>query len=162
MLGYITKISALLLIGPRLILLILTFQTVMSFFAGWLILGETHDPASYIFVIMVMGGIILAILNKRVSVESLRHLAAGVHIRDFDARDWLKIAMVSLIGPVLSVFLSFNALKRISLGITSAMLQLSSVLMLFLARIVFKEKIKAIAIVGTLLTVSGTVLLILT
>jgi drug/metabolite transporter (DMT)-like permease len=179
-------------------------------------LGETHDPMSYIFVIMVMGGIILAILNKRVSLENPRQLSIGVllgfalallqtisqllskkallggvpplsanatrlsfatggiilfsllagrrvrvHIRDFDGRDWLKIAMASLIGPVLSVFLNFNALKHISLGINSAMLQLSPVLMLFLARIVFKERIKTIAIAGTLLAVSGTVLLIL-
>ena len=215
-LGYITMISALPLIGPRLVLLILTSQTVMSFFAGWTILGETHDPASYIFVIMVMGGIVLAILNKRVSVENPRHLAIGVllgfalavlqtisqllskkallagipplsanatrlsfatagillfsllagkrirvHTRDFDTRVWLKIAMASLIGPVLSVFLNFNALKHVSLGINSAMLQLSPVLMLILARIVFKEQIKAIAIVGTLLAVAGTILLIL-
>jgi drug/metabolite transporter (DMT)-like permease len=57
--------------------------------------------------------------------------------------------------------LNFNALKHVSLGINSAMLQLSPVLMLFLARIVFKEQIKAIAIAGTLLAVTGTVLLIL-
>lgn len=215
-LGYITMISALPLIGPRLVLLILTSQTVMSFFAGWIILGETHDPRSYIFVAMVVGGIILAILNKRVSLENSRHLGIGVllgftlavlqtvsqllskkallagvpplsanttrlsvatagillfsllagnkirvHTRDFEVRDWLKIAAASLIGPVLSVFLSFNALKRISLGINSAMLQLTPVLMLFLARIVFKEPIRAIAVVGTVLAVSGTVMLIL-
>jgi drug/metabolite transporter (DMT)-like permease len=215
-LGYIALISALPLIGPRLVLLILTSQTVMSFFAGWIILGETHEPVNYIYVIMVMGGIILAILNKRISVENSRHLSIGVllgfalallqtisqllskkallggvpplsanatrlsfatagiilfslvagrrvlvHTRDFDARDWLKIVLASLIGPVLSVFLNFNALKHVSLGINSAMLQLSPVLMLFLARIVFKEQIKAIAIAGTLLAVTGTVLLIL-
>ena len=33
-LGYITMIAALPLIGPSLVLLILTSQTVMSFFAG--------------------------------------------------------------------------------------------------------------------------------
>jgi len=215
-LGYIAMISALPLIGPRLVLLILTSQTVMSFFAGWIILGETHEPRSYIFVIMVVGGIILAILNKRISVEKSSHLSVGVLLgftlaalqtisqllskkallagvpplsanttrlsfaaagilvfsflagkrirvqtRDLDAKDWLKIAMASLIGPVLSVFLSFNALKYVSLGINSAMLQLSPLLMLFLARIVFKEPIRVIAIAGTVLAVSGTTLLIL-
>ena len=218
-LGYITMIAALPLIGPRLVLLILTSQTVMSFFAGWIILKETHEPRSYLFVIMVVGGIILAILNKRLAVEKSRHLAIGVLLgfalaalqtvsqllskkallggvpplsanttrlsfatagillfsltarlagrtirvptRDFDARDWLMIAMAALIGPVLSVFLNFNALKRVSLGINSSMLQLSPLLMLFLARLVFKEPIRAIAIAGTVLAVSGTVLLIL-
>jgi drug/metabolite transporter (DMT)-like permease len=57
--------------------------------------------------------------------------------------------------------LNFNALKRVSLGYNSAMLQLSPVLMLFLARIVFKEQIRIVAIVGTLLAVSGTLLLLL-
>ena len=215
-LGYITMISALSLIGPRLVLLIITSQTVMSFFAGWIVLQETHDPVSYLFVAMVVAGIILAVLNKRISVENTRHLSTGIllgfvlalvqtisqllskkallggvsplsanttrltfatagiflfaalarkrihlYIQDFDVRDWLKIATASLIGPVLSVFLNFNALKYISLGINSAMLQLSPVLMLFLSRIVFKERIKAIAIVGTGLAVSGTILLIL-
>jgi drug/metabolite transporter (DMT)-like permease len=218
-LGYIAMIAALPLIGPRLVLLILTSQTVMSFLAGWIVLGETHDPRSYVFVIMVVGGIILAILNKRPSVESSRHLSVGVLLgfalaalqtisqllskkallvgvpplsanttrlsfaaagillfslsarlagarirvqtRDLDAQDWLKIAMAALVGPVLSVFLSFNALKRVSLGINAAMLQLSPVLMLFMARIVFGEKIRAIAITGTVLAVSGTILLIL-
>ena len=70
--------------------------------------------------------------------------------------------MAALVGPVLSVFLNFNALKFISLGINSAMLQLSPVLMLFLSRIVFKERIKAIAIVGTTLAVLGTILLFCT
>jgi len=215
-LGYITMISALGLIGPHLVLLILTSQTVMSFFAGWLVLQETHDPVSYLYVAMVMGGIVLAILNKRVSVENARNLGTGVllgfalaliqtvsqllskkallggipplsanttrltfatagiflfaasarqriHIRtrDFNYLDWLKVAITALIGPVLSVFLNFNALKYISLGISSAMLQLSPVLMLFLSRIVFKERIKTIAIIGTALAVSGTILLIL-
>jgi len=215
-LGYITMVSALGLIGPRLVLLILTSQTVMSFFAGWIVLQETHDPVSYLFVAMVVAGIILAILNKRVSVENTRHLSTGVllgfvlalvqtisqllskkallggvsplsanttrltfasagifvfaalarqrirvHTQDFNVRDWLKIVTASLIGPVFSVFLNFNALKYISLGINSAMLQLSPVLMLFLSRIVFKDRIKAIAIVGTVLAVSGTILLIL-
>jgi drug/metabolite transporter (DMT)-like permease len=59
------------------------------------------------------------------------------------------------------VFLNFNALKFVSLGINSAMLQLSPVLMLFLARMVFKERIRAVAVAGTVLAVSGTVLLIL-
>lgn len=66
-----------------------------------------------------------------------------------------------MISPVLSVFLYINALKYISRGINSAMLQLYPVLMLFLSRIVFKERIKAIATVGTELAVSATILLIL-
>jgi drug/metabolite transporter (DMT)-like permease len=215
-LGYITMVSALPLIGPRLLLLILTSQTVMSFFAGWILLGETHDPVSYLYVVMVIGGIVLAILNKRVAVHDSRNMAVGVLLaftlallqtisqllskkalltgapplsanairlssatvgillfsllaggrirtgtRDFDRRDWLMIAAASLVGPVLSVFLNFNALKRISLGINSAMLQLSPVLMLFLARIVFGDRIRAVAVAGTLLAVSGTILLIL-
>ena len=136
-------------------------------------LQETHDPVSYLFVAMVVAGIILAILNKQISVENTRRLGTGVllsfvlalvqtisqllskkallggvsplsanttrltfasagifvfaalakqrirvHIRDFNVRDWLKITSASLIGPVLSVFVNFNALKYISLGLT--------------------------------------------
>jgi drug/metabolite transporter (DMT)-like permease len=214
--GYITMIAALSYIGPRLVLLILTSQTVMSFLAGWIVLREVHDPLSYLYVAMVVGGIILAILNKRITVQSSRRLGLGVllglslavlqttsqllskkvlmagipplsanttrltfatvgiflfallarrripiTVRELTRRDWVNVAMASLIGPVLSVFLVFNALKYISLGISSAMLQLSPVMMLFLSRIVFKERIKIVAVIGTLLAVAGTVLLIL-
>ena len=214
--GYIVLIAALPLIGPRLVLLLLTSQTVMSFFAGWLVLKETLDPFGYIYVIMVMAGIVLAILNKRVTIEDPRHLRTGillaltlalcqtisqllskkallagvsplsanttrlafatvgvfvfaavarhrikVHAPDLDRRDWLFVVLASLVGPVLAVFLNFNALKFIALGVASAMLQLSPVLMLFLARVVFKERIRLVAVVGTLLAVTGTVLLAL-
>ncbi|UCF98646.1 MAG: DMT family transporter [Spirochaetaceae bacterium] len=215
-LGYVAMIAALPLIGPRLVLLLLTSQTAMSFFAGWAVLGETLNPLGYLYVVMVMAGIILAILNKRVSVEDRRHLTTGilfslalgfcqtlsqflskkallggitplsakttrlnfatvgvfifaaaaghrigVRVSDLQRQDWLKITLAALVGPVLSVFLSFTALKFITLGVAAAMLQLSPVLMLFLARIVFKEKIKPVAVLGTLLAVSGTVLLAL-
>jgi len=131
----------------------------------------------YIFLIALAANLLIHVgLYGRLSANTTRltFATAGIflfaasarqriHIRtrDFNYLDWLKVAMAALIGPVLSVFLNFNALKYISLGISSAMLQLSPVLMLFLSRIVFKERIKTIAIIGTALAVSGTISLIL-
>ena len=94
-LGYIAMISALSLIGPRLVLLILTSQTVMSFFAGWIVLQESHDPVNYLYVAMVMGGIILAILNKRISVENTKKLSTGVFLG-------IALALIQTISQLLS------------------------------------------------------------
>jgi drug/metabolite transporter (DMT)-like permease len=105
-LGYIALISALPLIGPPLVLLI----------AGVPPLSANATRLSF-----ATAGIILFSLLARGRLR--------VHTRDFYVGDWLKITMAALIGPVLSVFLSFNALKHVSLGINSAMLQLSPVLL---------------------------------
>jgi drug/metabolite transporter (DMT)-like permease len=69
---------------------------------------------------------------------------------------------IAVIGLGLGIFLSSHALKLISLGIAAAMLPISPVFMLLLdTRIVLKEKIRSIAILGTGLAVTGTVLLVL-
>jgi drug/metabolite transporter (DMT)-like permease len=223
-LGYWTMIRALPLIGPRLLLLILTSQTVMSFLAGRVFLGETPRPASLLFVAMVMAGIVLVILNRQVtepagapaggglrrglaggialgfllaavqtasqllskkallagvpplSANTLRLAvaAAGVFViagaasrrvevktRHFGRREWALLVAAALTGPVVSVFLSFSALRFVGLGIVSAMLQLSPMLMLVLCRLVFRERIRPAALGGTALAVAGTALLTL-
>jgi drug/metabolite transporter (DMT)-like permease len=215
-LGYWSMIKALAIIGPRLLLLILTSQTVMSFLAGWIFLGETHRPSSLLFVAMLTAGIVLVILNRRIAVEAAERTGGGIALgfllaalqaasqllskkallggipplsantlrlavaatgvfivagvmnrrvevkaRDFGRREWALMAGAALTGPVLSVFLSFSALRFVSLGIVSAMLQLSPVLMLVLSRLVFKEAIRPVVLGGTTLAVAGTVFLTL-
>jgi len=209
-------IHAIRILGPQLVLLIMTSQTVLSFLLGWIAFGERHDLISFAYVALIMSGIVLAILNQRLTIARDLPLTRGlllafalpvlqvvsvllskkvlleeipvlsvnltrlfvavlclwiytalfrraIHVRvvDFDGRDWRNMILTAVIGPVFGVFLSFTALKIISLGIASSVMQLSPVFMLFLERIVFKTKIRPIALLGTGLAVTGTVLLIL-
>jgi drug/metabolite transporter (DMT)-like permease len=214
--GYLSMIHAMRILGPQLVLLIMTSQTVLSFVLGWIVLGERHDPICFVYVALIISGIILAILNKRLTLAPDLPLARGlllafalpvlqafsvllskkvllesvpvlsvnvirlffavlglwiytglfrqainVRVGDFRGRDWRNITLTALIGPVVGIFLSFTALKLISLGIASSVMQLSPVFMIFLERIVFKTRIRPVAILGTGLAVTGTVLLIL-
>ena len=230
-LGFIIMIKAMQLIGPRLVLLIVTTTTVFSFLLGWLFLGETQPFIGFVYIAMIIGGIIIAILSrdrslavddtpqygapgiaaapgssllrgvlltlllafcqglsqllsKTVLLEDVPALgvnivrlsvAAGglliltpflkkagrISVKNFGKREWLLIALIALAGPVISGFLNLSALRYLNLGISASIFQLSPVFMLFLSRIVFKEKIKLYAVLGTLLAVSGTVLLAL-
>jgi drug/metabolite transporter (DMT)-like permease len=95
--------------------------------------------------------VIAGAANRRVAVKT----------RQFGRREWTLLVGAALTGPVVSVFLSFSALRFVGLGIVSAMLQLSPMLMLALSRLVFKETIQPVALGGTALAVAGTVLLTL-
>ncbi len=214
--GYLSMIHAMRILGPQLVLLIMTSQTVLSFLLGWIVLGERHDLISFAYVALIMSGIVLNILNKRLTIardlpvtkglllafalpvlqavsvmlskkvllEDIPVLSVNltrlfvaviglwmytilfrrmIHVRvfDFTGSDWRYMILSALIGPVAGVFLTFTALKLISLGIAASVMQLSPVLMTFIERIVFKTKIRRVALVGTGLAVTGTVLLIL-
>ena len=54
------------------------FLYSIGFLAGWIVLQETHDPLSYLFIALVVAGVVLAILNKRISVEDKRVVSTGV------------------------------------------------------------------------------------
>lgn len=246
-LGFIVMLKALQLIGPRLVLLVGTSITIFSFLLGWLFLDERQPATSFLYISLIISGIIITILNSgnrkiqpnselpaaaaaghgmRVTIESgssksgdstprgillkgvlLALLLAacqaigqllsktvildgipplsvstvrlsvsagtlflftfffknptGTTAGSFTKRDWLLIVMSAMMGPVLSIFLNLASLRFLNLGISAAVFQLSPVFMLFLTRIAFKEKIKPYALIGTLIAVSGTVLLTL-
>jgi drug/metabolite transporter (DMT)-like permease len=90
-------------------------------------------------------------------------LLRGSFARDFAAmkdRTALKlITSGAMVGPVLGIVLSLYALSWSPVGIVTALMQTSPILLLPLDHYWFKKVITPGAIAGTLLAVGGTVLL---
>jgi drug/metabolite transporter (DMT)-like permease len=74
----------------------------------------------------------------------------------------LQIGAGALTGPVLGVTLSLVAIAHAHIGVASTLMSLTPVLLLPASRFIFKEKISARAILGTLVALLGVVLLFLT
>lgn len=76
--GYLLTFRAIAILGPQLLLLLLTVQTVMSFLLGWLFLRETVQPLSYLYVSLIIGGIVLVIMNRKVASGRTEGIWVGV------------------------------------------------------------------------------------
>ena len=78
-------------------------------------------------------------------------------MRDFKA---LKItAVAALIGPVLGIIMTLYALQLAPVGIVTTLTQISPVLLLPVEAVMFKRKITASILIGTLVAVAGAVML---
>ena len=84
-------------------------------------------------------------------------------INDFKKMDNIKILTLltsaSFIGPILGVILSLYALTMAPVGIVSALMQISPIILLPVDYFVFKKKIGIKIILGTFLAIAGAVLL---
>jgi drug/metabolite transporter (DMT)-like permease len=78
-----------------------------------------------------------------------------------DRRALALIAAGALVGPVAGIIFTLYALTLAPVGIVTAIMQTSPILLLPVDRFVFKKKIPVSVIGGTLLAVAGTVLLFL-
>jgi drug/metabolite transporter (DMT)-like permease len=78
-----------------------------------------------------------------------------------DKKALLEIAAGSLTGPVLGVVLSLVAIAHTHIGVAATLMSLPPVFLLPVSRVLFKETITSRAVVGTLIALSGVVLLFL-
>ncbi len=76
-----------------------------------------------------------------------------------DFRALLAISSGALIGPVIGIILALYAITMAPVGVVTAMMQMSPILLLPYDRWILKQKIPAGAVVGTLLAVGGAALL---
>lgn len=83
------------------------------------------------------------------STRAIRHKRAG----------W-QVAVGSLIGPTIGVWLSLVAVKYAPVGVASSLMSTTPILMIPLSALFLKEHIRLQSIVGTLVAVSGVVLLL--
>ncbi len=92
-----------------------------------------------------------------------RRAAAGVHPPQWgQLRAGLLLATGgAVVGPFLGVWMSLEACDRVPLGIAQTLSSLPPVLILPLARVVYKERISPRAIVGAVVAVAGVALLFL-
>ena len=67
----------------------------------------------------------------------------------------------SLIGPFLGVWLSIVSIQLAPLGVASTLMSLNPIFLLPFAFIIFKERVSLRAVLGTLVSVAGIVILFL-
>ncbi|OGF62566.1 MAG: hypothetical protein A2Y62_11660 [Candidatus Fischerbacteria bacterium RBG_13_37_8] len=88
---------------------------------------------------------------------------AGKFLSDFtkmkNKRAFAETASGAFAGPVIGVILSLVAISRIHIGIASTLMQLAPIFLLPVAHFLFKEKITARAIAGTIIALGGASLL---
>jgi drug/metabolite transporter (DMT)-like permease len=72
-----------------------------------------------------------------------------------DGRATAFIALGAITGPVLGVVLSLVAIAKAPMGVAATLMSLSPVILLPVSHVVFKEKVGAHAILGTLLALAG-------
>ncbi len=87
----------------------------------------------------------------------------GQLIRDFakmkDHRSFFLILSGALIGPVLGVILAMYAISLAPVGIATALMQTSPIMLLPVDRFIFKKQIPPQAVAATFLAIFGVVLL---
>ena len=82
--------------------------------------------------------------------------------RSFNSPGLLLLLLFAVvIGPVLGIILSLYALNRAPVGIVTSLMQVSPIMLLPVDVFILKKKVSVKAVLGTLLAVSGAVLLFL-
>lgn len=79
-----------------------------------------------------------------------------------DRKALLEITAGALTGPALGVILSLVAIAHASIGVASTLMSLTPVLLLPVSHFLFRERISARAVAGTVMALLGVVLLFLT
>ena len=86
-------------------------------------------------------------------------IISGVFLKDIkkmrDKKALLEIGSGSLVGPVLGVILSLEAINHTSIGIASTLMSLSPVILIPVSHYFYKEKITLRTIIGTLVAILG-------
>ncbi|MCJ7514077.1 MAG: DMT family transporter, partial [Anaerolineales bacterium] len=90
-----------------------------------------------------------------------RQVRATISKARTDRRTMRPIALGSLLGPFIGVWLSLIAIQNTEIGIASTMMALPPVFMVPIAHYVFHEKIGWQSIAGTLVAILGVTLLFL-
>lgn len=74
-------------------------------------------------------------------------------------RAGLQLAVATVAGPVVGVWLSLVAVQRTSVGIASTLSSLTPIFLIPVSYVVFKERVTRQAVVGTIIAMIGTALL---
>jgi drug/metabolite transporter (DMT)-like permease len=95
----------------------------------------------------------LAIVNRQL-ISSYKTLRAH-------PRTVMLLSGATLLGPVLGVWLSLVAVQNANVGVASALSSLAPIFLIPISYFVFKERITRQAVIGTLVTFIGIVILFL-
>ncbi len=78
-----------------------------------------------------------------------------------DRKLFLKMVSGVLAGPTLGIILSLEAIAHTQIGVASALMSISPVLLIPVSHFIFKEKITTKAVAGTIVALLGVILLFL-
>jgi drug/metabolite transporter (DMT)-like permease len=90
-----------------------------------------------------------------------REVRSTVSAVSHDRRTLVAIILGSIVGPFLGVWCSLIATQAEVLGIASTLIAMTPIFVLPIMHFVFKEKINRLAVVGTLITLLGASILML-
>jgi drug/metabolite transporter (DMT)-like permease len=138
-----------------------------------------EDRLGYVFALVATLGQSIGIILTKIGVEGYDPVS-GTQIRVFTAiigfaivslffhggknitkalKDFeglLHTSIGAVFGPYLGVTLSLFAVQRVSAGVASTLIGLSPVLIIVPELLIFKKKIRALEIAGTVIAVAGT------
>jgi len=104
----------------------------------------------------------VGVAGMAMALISLFHGKLRVRLAGWrDRKALLEISAGALTGPVLGVTLSLVAIAHTHIGVASTLMSLTPVLLLPVSHFLFREKITARAVVGTLVALLGVVMLFL-
>jgi drug/metabolite transporter (DMT)-like permease len=79
-----------------------------------------------------------------------------------DRKALLALAGGSFFGPFIGVWLSLVAIKYARLGIATTLMAVTPIFLIPITRVVFKERITILAVLGTIIAIAGVAILLLT
>lgn len=215
--GDLGLFKALVLIGARLSMLVMTLVPIFASLIAWLMLGETLQPIEIGAIVLTMSSIGLVIANEKKSGGAMQHVsykgigfasigalcqAIGMvfaksgmqhginavsanslritggltamflitifsgriksEVRNLKDRKGVKFLLIgSILGPVCGVILSLYAVSHAPVGIATTLMAMSPVMILPFAHFGMKEKLSKMTIAGTVLAVTGAIVLML-
>ncbi|MBB6481010.1 DMT family transporter [Spirochaeta isovalerica] len=129
-------------------------QAIGLIFAKMGMMEGVHPVSTnFIRIIAGLAGLfIYSLIRKKVRSDFAAFRSIG---------NFLLLLFAVVVGPVLGIILSLYALNWAPVGIITTLMQVSPVLLLPVDIFVFRKKVSAGAILGTVLAVGGTTLLFL-
>ncbi len=129
-------------------------QAVGLIFAKQAFINNNIDPFIATFIRLASAIILfipLSIIIKKIS-NPLKLLKKN-------KKSFRLLILGSFIGPYLGITLSFIAVTNAEVGIASTLMSTTPIVMLPIARYVYKEKLNSKAIIGAIIAVTGVALL---
>jgi drug/metabolite transporter (DMT)-like permease len=175
-------LQALVWVGPRLPMLMMSLVPIISVALGWVFLGERLSAVEMLAIGLTVGAVAMVVTDKKdgnnLQVEPRRYWLgilmglggalgqavgqAGATLRALnDRRASLAILAGAIAGPFVGVWLSLVAVKLIPVGIASTLMALTPVFVLIPSHFLFKERVSLRGILGTAAAVAGVVIILL-
>ncbi|MCB0732953.1 MAG: EamA family transporter [Flavobacteriales bacterium] len=130
-----------------LLLVALIYGTTYVIAKG--VMPDHLGPSAFIFIRVTIAGILFFILSRIVSKERIR-----------DKRDYLDLGIAAFFGVAANMLLFFNGLAHTTELNASVLMLNAPVFVLIFSRMVLKQKVSNLQIVGIALSTLGAVLLL--